>query len=69
MCFQHASYDGNANGIPNDIGLVKLSGNADYTSYVQAVDYASSSDTFSSSDECFISGWGLETRKSFFTTF
>ena len=60
--FQHASYDGNANGIPNDIGLVKLSSNADYTSYVQAVEYASSSDTFSSTDECFISGWGLDSR-------
>lgn len=56
----HGSYDGDGAGIPNDIGMVKLESDASYTSYVQPVDYASATDTFSSTDECFISGWGLE---------
>ena len=45
--------------MPYDIGLVKLSSSADYTDYVQAVEYATTRDTFSSTDECFISGWGM----------
>ena len=46
--------------------MVKLESDASYTSYVQPVDYASATDTFSSTDECFISGWGLESGMMYY---
>ena len=44
----------------NDIALVELYRPAEFDDFVQPVEYAQDSDTFSSNDVCEISGWGYE---------
>lgn len=62
----HEQYDGSANGIPNDIALIRLSESADTSSSgIETVSIPTATNKeFTSSDRCYISGWGKTSADS-----
>ena len=54
----HPYYNGRARGLPNDISLIYLSGNAQMNNYVKAIALASSNEDFVGNSQCWITGWG-----------
>ncbi|OWF39004.1 elastase-1-like [Mizuhopecten yessoensis] len=62
----HSQYDGSANGIPNDIALIKLAKPADTSNTgIGVVQLPTDTNRdFTSSDTCYISGWGKTSADS-----
>ncbi|XP_070837890.1 tryptase-2-like [Chaetodon trifascialis] len=54
----HPNYRALSSGYENDIALVKLKKKIKFSELVSPVSLASVDDTFSSSSECWITGWG-----------
>ncbi|KAK7093959.1 chymotrypsin-like serine proteinase [Littorina saxatilis] len=52
----HPSYNGNANGFPNDIAVMRLSSALSFNNYVNKITFATSG-TFAG-QSCKLSGWG-----------
>ncbi|XP_059146878.1 fibrinolytic enzyme, isozyme C-like [Physella acuta] len=53
----HAQYNGNGNGIPNDIGIIYLSSSVTYNKNVQPAALAPKGSSFANT-QCVITGWG-----------
>ncbi|CAL1542436.1 unnamed protein product [Lymnaea stagnalis] len=53
----HPQYNGNANGYPNDIGIIYLSGPVTYNKNVQPAALAPQGSSFANR-QCVITGWG-----------
>jgi len=56
----HENYNGNGDGFPNDIALLKLSSPVSLSQYVQVACLPTSANQdWTARDTCFITGWGL----------
>ncbi|KAM6905398.1 tryptase-2-like [Xenentodon cancila] len=55
---RHPDYKNLSNSFENDIALVKLKKEVKFSSHVKTVNLPSITDTFDSSSECWITGWG-----------